>query len=153
MRIAENMSVYSAVAPQQKTSAFETSAISLKEYGETSIIITTGDMGSPVGSPAVTLRQSTDVSKTGEKALGFDYVYTGSTTDDTLAKTTVTSDTFDLEENKTYVIELNDSELDADNDFDCVHVEVSDPSAQGVYVSVVFASSEARSTVKSVLTD
>ena len=153
MRISENMSVYEAVAPQQKTAAFETNAISLKQYGETSIVIQTGDMGSPVGTPAVTLRQSTDVSKTGEKALGFDYVYVGSTTVDVLVKTAVTSNTFTLEENKVYVIELNDAELDVPNSFDCVHVEVSDPTAQGVYVSVAFLSSEARTTVKTALTD
>lgn len=153
MRIAENMSVAELVLPQQKTAAFETDAISLKQYGETSIKIVTGDMGSPVGTPAVTLRQSTAVAKTGEKALGFDYVYVGSATDDTLTKTAVTSDTFNLEENKVYVIELCDAELDVTNSYDCVHVEVSDPTAQGVYVSITALSSEARTTVKSVLAD
>lgn len=153
MRISEHMSVAELVLPQQKAAAFETDAISLKQYGETSIKIVTGDMGSPVGTPAVTLRQSTDVSKTSEKALGFDFVYVGDAADDTLAKTAVTSDTFTLEENKVYVIELNDSELDAANDFDCFHVEVSDPTVQGVYVSITALSSEARTTGKSVLAD
>jgi len=153
MRISENMSVYEAVAPQSKVAAFETNAISLKQYGNISIMITTGAFASPAGTPAVTLRQSTAVAKTGEKALGFDYVYVGSTTVDVLVKTAVTLNTFDLEENSVYIIEVNDASLDVTNSFDAVHVEVSDPGANGTEVAIHFLSSEARTTVKTVLTD
>jgi len=153
MRIAENMSVYVADAPQSVAAAFETNAISLKQYGVTSIMITTGDFTSPAGTPDVTLRQSTAVAKTGEKALGFDWVYVGSTTVDVLAKTAVTANTFVLAENSVYIIELNDAELDVSNSFDCVHVEVSDPGAAGSMVAIHFLSSEARTTVLTALTD
>lgn len=153
MRLSENCAIYVADAPQSVAAAFETNAISLKQYGEVSIMITTGDFTSPAGTPDVTLRQSTAVAKTGEKALGFDYVYVGSTTVDVLVQTAVTANTFVLAENSVYVIELNDAELDVANSFDCVHVEVSDPGAAGSMVAIHFICTEARTTVKTCLTD
>ena len=153
MRISENMAVYSAVLPQaSKTSATETDAVSMKEVGNLSIVILTGDFGSPADTPAVVLRQSTAVAKTSEKALGFDFVYVGSSTDDTLLKTAVTSDTFNLAENSVYVIEVSDQELDVTNVFDCVHCEIA-AAGQGIAIAVLILGSEMRTTVKTILTD
>lgn len=153
MRIAENCAVYEAIVPQaSKTSATETNAVSLKQVGNVSVVIITGDFGSPADSPAVVLRQSTAVAKTGEKALGMDYVYVGSTTDDTLTKTAVTSNTFTLAENAVYVIEVSDQELDAANNFDCLHVEIA-AATHGIAIAVLILGSEMRTTGKSILTD
>jgi len=154
MRISENMSVASAVIPAVHTTvAIASDIVSMKQYGALTAIIQVGDIGSGATAMDVTVSQCTAVAGTAAKSLGIDYVYVGSSTDDTLLKTTVTSDTFEAAELGTYVIEISDQELDVANGFDCVRVNISAPGSQGAAVSVILLSSEARTTVKTALTD
>lgn len=103
--------------------------VSLKGYRKCTILIQV-DNASTVTGGAVLLKQATVVAGTDEKALAFASMManidTGAT--DTLVATAVTSNTFttDTTDNKNlmYVIEINETDLDVDNGFDCLRVDV-----------------------------
>ena len=101
--------------------------VSMKNYQKLSIIITI-DNGTTVTGTAITLDQATDVAATGVKALAFSEMWanTDVAASDTLVKTTVTSNTFTTSttnaKNLQYIIEIDATDLDLDNDFDCVRI-------------------------------
>lgn len=98
--------------------------VSLKNYEHVDVVIHVGNVA---GNVTVTLKQATAVAGTGEKALAFDYVYENGT------KTTVSSDTFDIlaasDDGNTFIIPIDASELDVANGFDCLRIDLTDPSA------------------------
>lgn len=102
--------------------------VSLKGYDRCTIVIAVDNAATVTGG-AITLKQATAVAGTGEKALGFDYMWANTDTgaSDTLTETAVTSDTFttDTTDNKNllYVIEVKASDLDVANGFDCLRVD------------------------------
>ncbi len=115
--------------------------VSLKNYRKLTIVIIVDNNTTVTGS-AITLKQATAVAGTGEKALAFTLVWanidTGAT--DTLVKTAVVSSTFTTDDtnakNLMYVIEVDASELDVANSFDCVRVGTADATA--AIVSVLY---------------
>ena len=115
--------------------------VSMENYDKLTVIITV-DNGSTVTGSAITLKQATAAAGTGEKALGFSYVWantdTGAT--DTLVKTAVTSNTFTTDttnaKNLMYVIEISAAELDTANSFDWVRAGTAD--AANTVLSVVY---------------
>jgi len=111
--------------------------VSLKSYQELEIGIVVGNIA---GTTSVTLKQATAVAGTGEKALGFSKIWKSAATSVALTETAVTSDTFDIEatdDNKIIWIPIDSSELDADNSFDCVRIDFTDPSAAAL-ISCVY---------------
>ncbi len=111
--------------------------VSLKGYRKFTAVILVDNNTTVTGS-AITLKQDDDVTGGSEKALAFTKVWqnidTGNTTTgDTLTETTVTSDTFTTDttnaKNLMYVIEVDASELDVDNGFDCIRVGTADAVA------------------------
>ena len=114
-----------AFAPQDINGAtLNEDVVSLKGYEHIDVVISVGNVA---GDITVTLKQSSDVAGTGEKALAFDAMWKDQT------KTTVTSDTFDIaaasDDNSIFVIPIDASELDVDNGFDCIRVDLTDPAA------------------------
>lgn len=101
-------------------------AWSMRDYGHATIIITCGSM---VGTPAVTLKQSLTAALGTEQAFAFDTVYINSAygSQNSYTKTTVTSNTFDLAvtDYSTYVIEVDASDMDADDSYDWLRVDVA----------------------------
>jgi hypothetical protein len=96
--------------------------VSLKGYGHLDIEISLGNIA---GTTAVTVKQAQDVSETGEKALAFTYMWKNGTT-------AVTSNTFNLtnaDDNAKVIIPIEPSMLDLANGFDCVRLDMTDPSA------------------------
>src|SRR5262249_37138401 len=102
--------------------------VSLKGYNKCTIILT-GVKTTGVTGSAITLAQSTDVSNTGAKALAFTQAFralnsgtAGNT--DALTAFAVASNTFTTDASAsvsdTYVIEVNDTDLDVANAFDCI---------------------------------
>lgn len=126
-------------APANYTGSASTSDIvSLKNYDRATVIIQTGAWAG--GTAAVTLKQASDVSATGAKALAFTRQFTNvaDTTSDTLTDTTVTSNTFNLSAaNAIHVIEVKATDLDMDNDFDCLRVDVASPGSNNDLYSVI----------------
>lgn len=93
------------------------------------------------GTPAVTLKQATDAAGTGEKALSFTEYWSGTAlTDDTYARTAVSSDTFNLTAtaNTFTFIEVHQNDLDKDNDFDWVRVGIATPGANADLIAVLY---------------
>lgn len=101
--------------------------VCMKNYNKFAAVISI-DNGATVTGTAITLKQAQAVANTGEKALAFTKVWAnvdiGAT--DTLVETAVSSNTFtsDTTDNKNlmYVIEVDPSELDVANGFDCIRV-------------------------------
>ena len=140
MRLVENAKIVVGAVPIDTTGAAVTGDyVSMKGYTHLTIVIMQGAWAG--GTPAVTLKQATDVAGTGEKALSFSYYWAGTAlTDDQYAKTTVSSDTYNLAAtaNKVNVIEVDASSLDADNGFDCVRLGIASPGANADLIAVLY---------------
>lgn len=119
--------------------------VSLKNYEHCVIAITVGSSEGNVG--AVTLKQATLVDGTGSKALAFTSMWkiASNATDDTETLTAVTSNTFDIgaAAYEKYFIEIDAEDLDIDNDFDVLGVELADPGS-AMIVGVEYYLSQAR---------
>jgi len=119
--------------------------VSLKNYRRLMIVISQGAWAG--GTPAVTLKQATDVAASDEKALGFTYRWTKvGLTGTTFTKTAVTSNTFNLPAvaNTINVLIVDAMDLDADNGFDCVSCQIASPGANADLISMVYILDEAR---------
>jgi len=102
--------------------------VSLKGYERATILLQVNNATTVTGC-AVTLKQATDVAGTSEKALAFTTMFANLDTaaTDTLVETAVTSNTFTTlttnDKNALYVMEVNASDLDVTNGFDCVRLD------------------------------
>src|SRR5688572_29877457 len=91
--IESNKIVVGAVPTVPYGAAVTGDYVSLKGYSHLTVVIMKGAWAG--GTPAVTLKQATDVAGTGEKALSFTKQFPGTAlTADTLTSSTVSSDTF-----------------------------------------------------------
>ncbi len=113
--------------------------VSLKNYDRAACVLQTGAWAG--GTAAVTLTQAKDVAGTGAKALAFanqwTYQSTGFTVD-ALTKTAVASDTFNLSTaNTVHVIEVEASDLDLANAFDCFKVAVASPGVNADFYGIM----------------
>lgn len=99
--------------------------VSMKNHKKLTVIISCDNATTVTGS-AITLKQATAIAGTSEKALSFSKMWANTDTaaGSTLTETTVTSDTFTTNttnaKNLLYVIEVDATDLDMDNNFDCV---------------------------------
>ena len=134
MRFLSDIKIVEGIAPINTTGAAQTANhISLKGYDGCLVVINTGAWAG--GTSAVTLQQATVVAGTDDKALGFSYMYTndGAATTDTLTKTAVTSNTFNLDTaNSMYVIDIKAA------DFDCIELNTATPGANDDFVSATY---------------
>lgn len=146
MRLLEKCGIEVAAVPIDTTGAAVTGDYySLKDYNHITFIITQGAWAG--GTPAVTLKQATDVAATDEKALSFTkyFVQTG-LTGTGYTETAVTSDTFNLAAtaNRITVIEVEADTLDTNNGFDCIRIGIASPGSNADLISVVAILSEPR---------
>jgi hypothetical protein len=125
-RLVDNAKIIYVSAPADyNTSAATSEFICMKNYQRVCFIIQTGAWAG--GTAAVTLSQATSDGGT-TASLGFSYMWTndGATTTDTLTKTAVTSNTFNLDTaSSLYVIEVTSDMLDVDNGYDWVLLEIA----------------------------
>jgi hypothetical protein len=145
-RLVDNVGIEAAAVPIDTTGAAVTGDYySLKNYNHITFIIVQGAWAG--GTPAVTLKQATDVAGTSEKALSFTkyWVKTG-LTGTTFTETAVSSDTFNLAAtaNRITVIEVDAATLDTNNGFDCVRVGIASPGSNADLICVVAILSGAR---------
>lgn len=144
--LIEQLGIEVAAVPIDTTGAAVTGDYySLKAYNHITFIIAQGAWAG--GTPAVTLKQATDVAGTGEKALSFSYRWTQvALTGTGYTKTAVTSDTFNLPAtaNTINVLEVEASDLDTNNGFDCVRVAIASPGASADLICVVAILSQPR---------
>lgn len=117
--------------------------VSLKNYGQLTIVILTGAWAA--GTAAVTLSQATAVAGTGAKALAFTDYWDDVTTSGTLVKKAAVSNTFNLGTAlKMYVIHVDDRMLDVAGGFDCVTLAVASPGANADFYGVAYILGDAR---------
>jgi hypothetical protein len=121
--------------------------VSLKDYRRCLVVISQGAWAG--GTPAVTLLQATDVtnSASDEKTLSFTKKWTKTGLTGTVwTEATVSSDTFNLTTtaNTITVLDVNAADLDADNGFDCMRVNVATPGANADLISVIYILLEPR---------
>ena len=146
--LVETMGIGVAAVPVDTTGAAVTGDyVSLKNYSHLTVIITQGAWAA--GTPAVTMKQATDVSNSAsdEKALEIDYYWTKTgLTGTAFTKTAITSDTFNLTAtaNTITVLEIDASDLDSDGGFDCVRLGIASPGANADLISAVYILSGAR---------
>ncbi len=104
-------------------------AVSLKLYHKLTVIVLVKNGAAATGA-AVTLKQSTNVAISDEKALAFTKMWANIDTaaTDTLVETAVTSNTFDTDSTNSkdlmYVMEVDPNDLDVANLFDVVRCDV-----------------------------
>ena len=136
-KFVESHQVEGMIVPKDITGAAQTSDIlSLKESAGIAIVITQGAWAG--GTPAVTLTQCQDVSATGAKALGFTEAYRKTGLSNTLwTRFDVTSNTFNLTTtaNTVTLIEIGPEQLDRDNGFDCIRLDIASPGANADLLS------------------
>lgn len=143
--IESNKIVVGAVPIDTTGAAVTGDYVCMKGYSHLTVVIMKGAWAG--GTPAVTLKQATDVAATGEKALGFTKQFSGTAlTADTLTSNTVSSDTFSLSAtaNVYHVIEVDASSLDVDGGFDCVRVGIATPGSNADLIAVLYILSGAR---------
>ena len=97
-------------------------------------------MHGPASTPAVTLKQATDVSGTGAKALSFTKKYSKVGLTGTVnVATAVASDTFSLTAvaNRIEMVEISAEDLDVSGGFDCIGLDVATPGANADLICIV----------------
>lgn len=148
MRFIENHKVVVGAVPIDTTGAAVTGDyVCMKGYTHLTVVIMQGAWAA--GTPAVTLKQATDVtnSLSDEKALSFTKYYAGTAlTDDNYAAAAVTSDTYNLAAtaNTVNIIEVDAASLDVANGFDCVRVGIATPGANADLIAVLYILSGCR---------
>ena len=109
--------------------------VSLKNYNRIAIVFVSG-VGTAGDDPTVTIQQAQDVAGAGAKALNFTTIYSKQAATDlsgtgTWTKTTQTAaNTYTnataAEQALIWAVELQATDLDVDNAFDCVRATVAD---------------------------
>lgn len=142
---AKIVPVLASVTPSTTTPRY----VSLKDYTHATILVTVKNATTVTGS-AITLKQATTVAGTNEKTLAFTKVWantdnSSSSTGDTLTETAVTSNTFTTDstnsKNLTYVMEVESSDLDTANGFDCFRIGTGDATAATLTVNYILSGS------------
>lgn len=141
-RLIESLGIEVGAVPIDTTGAAVTGDyVSMKGFRKLLIVIFQGAWAG--GTPAVTLKQATDVtnSQSDEKALSFTRKWSKVGLTGTIwAEAAVTSDTFNLPAtaNTITAIEVNAEDLDTNNGFDCVRVNVATPGSNADLICVAY---------------
>ena len=146
MKLIEQCGIECSTVPIDTTGAAQAGDYySLANYQHLTLIIQQGAWAG--GTPAVTLKQATDVAGTSEKALSFNKRWTQvALTGTGYTQTAVVSDTFNLPAvaNTTNILEIDAQDLDASNGFDCVRLAIASPGANADLISVTAILSQPR---------
>lgn len=129
VRMDEQVKTVVAAAGLLLTSTLgDTTYVSMKGYQRCQIIISIAD-GTNVTGSTITLKQATAVAGTSEKALAFtrmlantDYVASKTMTETAVTSNTFTTQTTDSKDSL-YIIDVDASDLDVANGFDCLRVD------------------------------
>jgi hypothetical protein len=106
----------------------DTTYVSMKNYARCRITISIAD-GTTVTGSTITLKQATAVAGTDEKALAFTRMLANTDygASKTMVETAVTSNTFTTQtvnsKDSLYIIDVDASDLDVANGFDCLRVD------------------------------
>lgn len=139
-RLVESLGIEVGSVPIDTTGAAVTGDyVSMRDYKHLTIVILQGAWAG--GTPAVTLKQATDVAGTSEKALSFSWQWKKvGLTATGFTKTAVSSDTFNLDNvaNTITVLEIDAESLDTSNGFDCVRLAIASPGANADLIASAY---------------
>ena len=128
-RLDEQATTIVAAAGLLLTSTLgDTLYVSMKNFRKIQIVISIAD-GTTVTGSTITLKQATAVAGTGEKALAFTRMLSNVDygASKTMVETAVTANTFTTQavnsKDSVYIIEVDSSDLDVANGFDCIRVD------------------------------
>jgi hypothetical protein len=144
-QLVNRASVINHVYPKNYTGAVGAPAamISMAHYNHACFIITSGAWAG--GTAAVTMVQATDIAGATNKALGIARMWTDTATSGTFVETAVASDTFTIgTANKTWIIEVDASQLDSKGGYECLQIAVASPSSNADYYAVTAILDEPR---------
>ncbi len=129
MNLIDRNKIVTGIAPvAMATTAGDADYVSMKGHQHLTIVLSVKN-GTTVTGCAVTLKQATAVAGTSEKALAFTKMWANidAGASDTLVETAVTSNTFTTDTTNSkdllYVMEIEASDLDVANGFDCVRLD------------------------------
>lgn len=141
------------------TTAGDGDYVSMKDYSHLTMVLTVLNATTVTGG-AVTLLQATDVAAGSAKALAFAKMWANTDTaaSDTLTETAVTSNTFTTSTTNSkalkYVIEIEATDLDTANGFDCVRIDVASmANAVGNVEYILSGAKEKPPLARSAITD
>jgi len=137
MRISENSSIILDPPVDINGGAITTPYTNMAEGKDLTVMIVTGAIAANA-SAAVTLNQASDAAGTGSKTLSYAGYYTVTTVAgaDVPTYTAGALSIRDADDNKVFLIEVDASQLDVQNDFDHVEAAVADPG-QSTILGVV----------------
>lgn len=134
-RLDEQVQTVVAAAGLLLTSTLgDTTYVSMKNFARARITIVIAD-GTTVTGSAITLKQATAIAGTSEKALAFTRMLanTDYAASKTMVETAVTSNTFTTQtensKDSVYIIDVDASDLDIANGFDCFRVDCTGHAA------------------------
>ena len=134
-RLDEQVKTVVAAAGLLLTSTLgDTTYVSMKNFARARITIVIAD-GTTVTGSAITLKQATAIAGTSEKALAFTRMLanTDYAASKTMVETAVTSNTFTTQtmdsKDSVYIIDVDASDLDIANGFDCFRVDCTGHAA------------------------
>lgn len=112
--------------------------VSLKNFNKLAVVVFKA-AGIAGDDPIITLKQATDVAGTGAKALNFERIYArvgvqtgiGVWTKVTQAAGNTYQDAVSAEAQGLFMIEIDATDLDVNNGFDCVQLSIPDVGAGG----------------------
>jgi len=159
-RLIDNLKFVTGCNPAALTStAGDGDYVSMKDYAHLTIVLTVLNATTVTGG-AVTLLQATDVAAGSAKALAFTKMWANTDTaaSDTLTETAVTSNTFTTSTTNSkplkYVIEIEATDLDTANGFDCVRIDVASmANAVGNVEYILSGAKEKPPLARSAITD
>lgn len=156
MRIAEELGIVQAITPVDLQGAANNGDfVSLKNYGHVSIIIH-HSIGTDNDDIIISLRQAKTVADGAGKVLNISEIFhkIGGTTLAAVgtftratqtAAATFDTDALDEAQNEAiYIVEVSKDDLDTDNDYDCVRIEVADVGGNAMLGSALYILSEPR---------
>lgn len=132
--ILEKLQIVAGIIPiSMEAGANNGDWVSLKNYNRCAIVVFKG-AGTAGDDPVITVKQASDVSGTGAKALNFTRIDAkvgvqtgiGQFTTVTQAAGGTYTDAVSAEAQGLFVIDVQADDLDVDNGFDCVQVSVPD---------------------------
>lgn len=145
--VHQRIQVVPAIVAKDITGVAQTGQwISCKYYRQICIEITQGAWAG--GTPAVTLMQAQSITGTNPKALSFTKRWQQAVAGGAAGyvESTVTNDTFQLPNtpNQVHLLEIDAAQLDTDNGYDCLQVNIASPGAFADLLSVTYICDGAR---------
>lgn len=141
MNLSENIAYIILTDPADiNGSGIATDYFSMKNFGRVAIVLNVGAVASQGAALTVTLYEAKNIAGASAQALAIPRAYYFDATTDMKTDVTVAGNgTIAVVANRTYVIDVHETELTCKNDFDCLKITVADPGVSAIMGAVAVA--------------